>query len=451
MKSNHAFTHLFSTSTAPAAISISLILLLFIVACNSDTPQTNKQTNQPTNKQTDQPSPWTEAELAAIRSLWLGSLPPLPADPSNAVADDPRAAELGHQIFFDTRFSANGQVSCSTCHIPALNFTDGKPLSEAVGTTLRGAPTIVGTAYSPWFFWDGRRDSQWAQAITPMEDPHEHGGTRTQYAHLIDEDPAYRAAYEAIFGPMTDFSDRSRFPDSAGPLGDQNAVAAWEAMAADNQKAVTRAFTNIGKAIAAYERLIMPGPARFDQFAESLLNGDEAQANIILSAEERAGLRLFMGLGNCTQCHNGPLFTSHHFHNINLPNGENLPLDYGRITGLQEVLESEFNCFGPYSDAAPEQCQELRFVKTEGIELPGAFKVPTLRNVAETAPYMHAGQFAALSEVLDHYNRAPNGPIGHNEIIPINLLAEEQDQLEAFLRTLSGPLNVDQTWLVPPQ
>ena len=109
-------------------------------------------------------------EVEALRSLWIGSLPELPDDPSNRVADDPAAAALGEAIFADTRFSANGKVSCASCHQAELNFTDGLPRASGIGETRRKTMTVVGTAYSPWLFWDGRKDSQWAQALGPMED-----------------------------------------------------------------------------------------------------------------------------------------------------------------------------------------------------------------------------------------------------------------------------------------
>jgi len=120
---------------------------------------------------------WTVGETGMLRSLWIGSLGKLPQDPSNAFADDPMAAELGHKIFFDPRFSANAKVSCATCHQPELAFTDGLPLAQGVGAVPGHTPTIIGMAYSPWFFWDGRKDSQWSQALGPMESPVEHGGT----------------------------------------------------------------------------------------------------------------------------------------------------------------------------------------------------------------------------------------------------------------------------------
>src|SRR5215216_836699 len=93
-----------------------------------------------------QASSWNDDEVAALRSLWIGSLPSLPADPSNKYATDPRAAALGQKLFFDTRFSSNGKVACATCHLPEKLFQDGTPLAHGVGTTNRRTMTIIGTA-----------------------------------------------------------------------------------------------------------------------------------------------------------------------------------------------------------------------------------------------------------------------------------------------------------------
>jgi cytochrome c peroxidase len=390
------------------------------------------------------PHHWSAEEIDTLRGLWIGSLPPLPPDPSNRYTDDPRAAALGQQLFFDTRFSANGAVACATCHAPGKLFQDGLPLSKGVGTTPRRAMTIVGTAYSPWLFWDGRKDSQWAQALGPLENPVEHGGNRTQYTHLIAQH--YRAEYEAIFGPLPDLSG---LPASAGPVADPEAMAAWEAMSSSEREAVTRIYANLGKAIAAYERKIVPGPARFDAYVEAVLNGDGEQAQAIFTPDEAAGLRLFVGRAECTQCHNGPLFTNNDFHNTGVPAVASLPEDTGRALGAQQVQSDEFNCLSAHSDAGPTDCAELRFIVAEGADLVRQFKPPSLRNVAERAPYMHAGQFASLDEVLRHYNTAPEAPAGHSELEPLNLTADEINQIIAFLKTLSGPLNVAPEWLAP--
>jgi cytochrome c peroxidase len=376
---------------------------------------------------------WDEAEIAALRSLWIGSLPPLAPDPSNRYSDDPAAAALGEQIFFDTRFSSNGQVACATCHLPQLDFQDGKRLSDGVGTTNRRAMPIAGTAYSPWLFWDGRKDSQWAQALGPLENPVEHGGNRTQYVHLIEQH--YKTAFEALFGALPDLA---ALPAQAGPVEDPAARAAWEGMDAAAQEAVTRSFVNIGKALAAYERRIVPAPARFDAYVEALLNDDTATMAATLTPDEVAGLRLFIGKANCTQCHNGPLLTDNHFHNTGVPAAPDLPVDSGRAQGAQQVLADEFNCLSPYSDASPTDCSELRFMVADGHELERQFKAPSLRNVAERAPYMHAGQFATLPEVLAHYNQAPAAPAGHSELEPLALSSKELAQIVAFLHTLSA-------------
>jgi cytochrome c peroxidase len=164
---------------------------------------------------------WTAEEISTLRGLWIGSLNALPPDPSNKVADDQRAVALGQKLFFDTRRSSNGKVACASCHLPARGFQDSRPLGQGIGTTTRRTMPIAGTAYSPWLFWDGRKDSQWAQALGPLESAVEHGGSRTQYAHVIDQH--YRAEYEALFGALPDLSDTARYPASAGPVADPTA------------------------------------------------------------------------------------------------------------------------------------------------------------------------------------------------------------------------------------
>ena len=114
------------------------------------------------------PAAWTASDLVELQSLSLYSLPALPADPSNAVADDLRAAKFGHRLFFDTRLSANGAVSCATCHQPTRRFSDSFQKGRGIGESARNTRSIVGSAYSPWQYWDGRRDSQWAQALSPL-------------------------------------------------------------------------------------------------------------------------------------------------------------------------------------------------------------------------------------------------------------------------------------------
>jgi cytochrome c peroxidase len=385
---------------------------------------------------------WSKDELEQMASLSISSLPPLPPDPSNRVADDERAAQLGQRLFFDTRLSSNGKVACATCHLPDKLFQDGTPLAKGVGTTDRRTMTIIGTARSPWQFWDGRKDSQWAQALGPLESAVEHGGNRTQYAHIAATH--YRAEYEAVFGKLPDLA---RLPANAGPVDDPKARSGWEAMAPADRDTVTGVFANLGKAIAAYERKIEPGASRFDAYVQAASAGDAAKMQATLTQDEVAGLRLFIGKGQCVQCHSGPLFTNNEFHNTGVPAARGLPADAGRLAGAKKVLQDEFNCLGRYSDAKPQQCGEIRFLGGESESQMRQFRVPSLRNVAQRAPYMHAGQFATLKEVLEHYNRAPAAPQGHSELKPLGLNDVEIEQLQAFLGALSGPVNAQPKWL----
>ena len=350
---------------------------------------------------------WTTEEVGLLSSLSLRELGPTPADPTNRVADDPRAKELGRKLFFETRLSANGQVACATCHIPEKEFQDGAPLARGVGVTNRRTMPIAGMAHSPFLFWDGRKDSLWAQALGPLESPVEHGGSREQYATVIAAH--YASDYEAIFGVMPALSTR----DGA-----------------------TAVFVNMGKAIAAYERTIDYAPSRFDRYADALQDTGRAPEGL-LSADEVAGLRLFIGKASCTNCHNGPLLTNNEFHNTGVPARAGLPADSGRLAGADAVLRDEFNCRSRWSDNR-SKCAELDFLVTGDHVLERAFKVPSLRNVADRTPYMHAGQFNTLSEVVDHYNRAPEAPAGHSELEPLRLSTQERRQIEAFMRSLSG-------------
>jgi cytochrome c peroxidase len=381
---------------------------------------------------------WTPAELAMLRSLSLRSLEPLGSDASNRYAADARAAALGRDLFFDTRLSGNGKVSCATCHVATQDFQDSKPLADGVGRTARRTMPIAGTAHSPWLFWDGRTDSQWAQALGPLESAVEHGGTRAQYAHVVAEQ--YRERYQVIFGRLPDLT---RTPRHAGPVADSTARAAWSRMSAEAQEQISRVYANIGKAIAAYERRIEPGISRFDRYVDAELAGVPHTPESALTRDEESGLRLFIGRARCVTCHNGARLTDDHFHNTGVPlPAVTLPADSGRTVGARQVVSGEFNCTSRYSDAKPETCEELRFAVTSGPELVRAYKTPSLRNVSNRAPYMHAGQIATLDGVLAHYAAAPAPPFGRSELVPIRLSPNEQRQLIAFLGTLSGPITI---------
>jgi cytochrome c peroxidase len=386
---------------------------------------------------------WTADELRVLSTLRLSQLPAARLDPSNGVDGVASAIELGKRLFNDPQFSRNQKVSCASCHDAKKQFQDGLAVGQGVGVGSRRTMPIVGPARSPWLFWDGRKDSLWAQALGPLEDAVEHGGNRTNYARRVQT--SYRANYEAIFGDMPDLA---ALPANASPKGTATEQAAWKDMRTSEQQGVNRIFANMGKAIAAYEKTLAHEPTRFDRFVEATVSGNPI-ANQTLTPQEVGGLRIFIGKGQCVTCHNGPLFSDQHFHNTAVPPRDPAKPDRGRGAAIVKVLSDEFNCLGPFSDAKPTQCQELRFIATDDASMEGAFKTPGLRGVSLRPPYMHAGQFASIEEVIDHYVRAPaaivghtelaHGATGHTERAPIRLSTQEIKDLASFLATLSSP------------
>ncbi|MFK7864981.1 MAG: cytochrome-c peroxidase [Pseudohongiellaceae bacterium] len=389
---------------------------------------------------------WSQEELKTIKSFSLSQLGPMPVDPSNQFADMEEIAEFGHFLFFDRRLSGDDTIACASCHKPELSFTDG--LELAVGTALgpRHTPSLLGVSHSPWFYWDGRKDSQWSQALAPLEASHEHNTDRTSIAALISSDLQYKTLYENLFATTLN----PPLFQQASPLGNEQLANNWEDLEPEVQNSINQIFVNVGKALAAYQRKILPGRTRLDDYADSLSAAGNVEGESALSSAEIAGLRLFMGKAQCVTCHNGPLFTNHEFHNTGVMaiSGELPPM--ARYDGIRTARQDPFNCLGKYSDAKPSECIELRFARDDN-ELVGAQKTPTLRNITETAPYMHGGQIKNLIDVVKHYNQAPTSMLSHNEAKPLGLRPVEERQLEAFLRTLSAPLSTAPHWLKPPE
>jgi cytochrome c peroxidase len=391
---------------------------------------------------------WNAEELAVLASLRLSQLPAAPGDPSNAYENSAAAVALGQRLFDDKRLSRNQAVSCASCHDPERHFQDGRAVGKGVGIGSRRSMPIVAAGYSPWLFWDGRKDSVWSQALGPLEDAAEHGGNRLHYARLIQQH--YAQPYQELFGPLPDLGD---LPQDASPLGTAAEKAAWQAMDEAQRDSVSRVFANMGKAIAAYEKTLHHKKSRLDEYLDETVSGKTTGLHA-LDAREVNGLRLFIGKAQCISCHSGPLLTDQHFHNTGVPpQGANQP-DRGRAAALAKVRQDEFNCLGRYSDAKPGQCEELRFMVAQDHSLEGAFKTPGLREVALRPPYMHAGQLASLDDVVRHYVDAPDAAVGHSELghsrqktggatshgdarQPIRLSPAEQQDLVAFLRTLS--------------
>ncbi|MEE8169823.1 MAG: cytochrome c peroxidase [Phycisphaerae bacterium] len=390
----------------------------------------------------EQPVRYTDRELRRIRQH--SPLPDAPRDSTNRVSDDPAAARLGQFLFFDTRLSANERVACVTCHVPDKGFADGRPLAKGLDTMTRHSPTLLNAVHNRWFFWDGRVDSLWAQAVGPIEHPKEHGFSRLGTAHLVGRDPRLRRAYETLFGALPDLSDGDRFPPAGRPAPDDPTHphhVAWSGMTPDDRATVTRIYVNIAKAIAAYVARLTGGTAPFDVFVEGLRLNDPEKTSAISAAAQR-GLKLFVGRANCRLCHSGPMFSDGEFHNTRVAPREGGPTaDAGRFAGVDRVLADPFNAAGEYSDDRSAAARAKLDFLTNTPDNWGRFKTPSLRNVALTAPYMHQGQFATLREVLHYYSTLEGAlPPGHHResiLAPLGLTAGETDDLLAFLETLT--------------
>lgn len=370
-------------------------------------------------------------ELRTIQSLSLAALPAAPSDPTNAVIDDPAAMALGATLFFDMRMSKNGKVACSTCHQIGKDFQDGLPLGKGIGTMNRRTQPLAGVAWQSSFFWDGRKDSLWSQALAPLEKPEEHGLTRTWIAHFMAAN--FRERYERIFGPLPDLDG---LPPDAGPLGSDEQFLAWaDDMDAKQREAVNRVFANVGKAIAAFERTLNPPETRFDRFAKALRNGETPDDGARLTDQQIAGLKLFIGRGNCIACHNGPRFTDGRFHNTGVPPRPDVAEDLGAMIGEILASEDEFSCRGIYVDAPATDCAPT--VTAARPDWAMAFKTPSLRGVAERPPYMHAGQFQTLDDVLNHYSTAAPAALGMSKLRPLDLDRQDKNALIVFLESIS--------------
>jgi len=345
------------------------------------------------------------------------------SDPTNAHESDAATIALGKALFFDGDLSPSSKkVSCGSCHLPDLLFQDGKDQApEGVGSGARNVPSVVLAADQRWLFWDGRADSPWAQAIMPIEDPNEMGSSRLFVSHVLGT--KYRAAYEAIFGELPPLDEQARFP-SAGKPGDP----AWDAMAAGDRTLVNRVFSNVGKALAAYEHSLRPLPNALDQYAQGKLDA--------LSTAEKDGLGAFFAAG-CAQCHYGPRLTDDSFHALRFPTGRpDRAGDRGRIDGIPKLLASEFRRSGAFSDAPTTRTEP-----TSSPALLGAFKTPGLRGVGFTLPYGHGGSFGGLVSTLDAHRTGGvsadnSSAVGSPETWLVEFDAALTPKIVAFLQTL---------------
>ncbi len=333
----------------------------------------------------------------------------LPAAATHAAmpADNPQTPEkiaLGQRLFFDARLSANGTISCSTCHDPARAFSDGKPVSTGIDGRVgqRNAPTILNSLYNATQFWDGRATTLEQQAALPIVNSVEMGQPDLDAAVAkIATIPEYRQGFRSAFGSAPNGADLVR-------------------------------------AIAAYERTQIAFDSPFDHYIAGEPNAIEPAA--------RRGWELFNGRAHCNKCHalsedkrDATNFTDNDFHNVGV-----LIVRHDVVALAKQARQLLASGDAPAIDRAAIQTDMSalgRFLVTKKESDIAAFKTPNLRNLLLTAPYFHDGSQATLWDVVDHYNKGAglNNPYLDEDIVPLALSEHDIDDMVAFLASLTSP------------
>ena len=352
---------------------------------------------------------FTNSEIKAILSHgpWPAAAP---VDPTNRVSGKQEAIEFGTRLFFDQRLSGRGTMACANCHVPERNWTDNLRRGFGAAEMDRNTPTLLNLAAGRWYGWDGAADSLWAQSLRPMLDARELAATPRHVAQVVRDDADMACRYRKTFG-------------AAPSPTDDEAV-----------------FVNVGKALAAFQETLASGRTPFDHFRDAVAKGTPPSATNYSEAAQR-GVKIFVGKGGCTNCHNGPNFTSGEFFSTGLsrfePQGKPDP---GRHEGIRKLLDSRFNLLSTYNDdktgASAAHIRRVSLAKAQ----PGEFKVPSLRNLFLTSPYGRDGSVDSIADVVRHY--AGIDPIRLHAkdglpAKPLNLSPREQSDLVVFLESLS--------------
>jgi cytochrome c peroxidase len=330
-----------------------------------------------------------------------GPWPPTPRkDPSNRVSGKRAAIALGERLFFEPRLSSTGSVLCATCHVPFRSFQDARARGLGLEEVDRNTPGLQNVALYRWYGWDGGNDSLWAQSIRPLLDPREMRATPSHVAGTVRK--LFAKEYQAAFARRPPSNDEELLVD-------------------------------VGKALAAFQETLTTKRTPFDDFRDGLAT------DYPLAAQR--GLQIFVGKGNCSVCHFGPQFTNGEFSDIGVPffaaKGR---VDPGRHDGIRNVKASPYNLLGRFND----DTSRASATSTQHVDLQhrnfGEFRVPSLRNVALTAPYMHNGSLATLRDVVKHYSDINEDRLhadGEKILRKLHLTPAEIEDLVAFLESLT--------------
>lgn len=350
-------------------------------------------------------------------------VPPVASPPLQWTAANPGQAELaadvarpavvalGQMLFFDTRLSRKGEVSCASCHQPQRAFTDGLPLAVGEDKLMgrRRSTPLYAAPFAPRLFWDGRAASLKEQVMGPLHDPREMNHDATGAVARLRQTDMYPPRFLEAFGGA---------PAAASPAAASASPTVASASSAATSTASTTASTpasaidadRLARALAAYVASLRPEKTRFDDFLAGRADA--------LDDTELLGLHLFRTQARCMNCHNGPLLTDHQFHNIGLSFYGRRNQDLGRYEATRDPADL------------------------------GRFRTPSLRNVAQAGPWMHNGLFPDLRGLLRMYNAGmgreappadppdPHAPRKSAHIKPLDLSPAEIDALLAFLKTL---------------
>jgi cytochrome c peroxidase len=328
--------------------------------------------------------------LISAMDAYGGHLEPFKSFPIPlANPQTPEKVDLGKKLFFDRRLSGDGTMSCATCHIPDLAYTDGQEISLSYPTTKnwRNTPTLINIAFFKNLFHDGRVTSLEDQALFPVMSSFEMNLNLDYLEEKLRVVPEYVTAFKQVFG-----GDVSR--------------------------------ERVAMAIAAFERTLVSVNAPLDRY----LKGDQSA----LSNDAKKGYEIFIGKGRCTECHYGVNLSDDKFHALHVPENPEHWKD-PRITATRRFVAKVYH----YDDYANLDEDPGRYLITKDKKDWKAFRTPTLREIAKTAPYMHNGIFATLDEVIEFINSG--GGKGNIALKPLGLSADEKLQIKSFLtEALSG-------------